>query len=182
MELELKNWYKILSPRPVVLISTIDAQGESNAAPYSFVMPISCQPAMIGFASAPKHHTLFNIRQTKEFILNIPSEGIIDQSWQCAKPYPQGVSEIKETGLSFEPAMKVSVPRIGECLGWLECRCEFEKEIGDHVMVVGQVLHAEIRDEWWKNDKYLAISAKPLLHIGGSEFAIPGWATEPVEQ
>jgi flavin reductase (DIM6/NTAB) family NADH-FMN oxidoreductase RutF len=182
MELELKNWYKILCPRPVVLISTIDIQGISNAAPYSFVMPISCQPAMLGFASAPRHHTLTNIRETKEFILNIPSEEIIDQMWKCAKPYPKGVSEIIETGLTEEKAKMVSVPRIGECIGWIECSLEFEKEIGDHVMIVGQVLSSQIRDEWWKDDKYQAIQAKPLLHISGLEFSIPGWATEPVEQ
>ncbi|MEK7812478.1 MAG: flavin reductase family protein [Candidatus Desantisbacteria bacterium] len=180
MELELKNWYKILCPRPVVLISTIDTQGISNAAPYSFVMPISCQPAMVGFASGLKRHTLTNIRETKEFILNIPSEEIIDQVWQCAKPYPCGVSEIRETGLTEKKAEKVSVPRIGECIGWIECRYEFEQEIGDHVLIVGHVLYSQVKDEWWKDDKYQAIQAKPLLHIGGSEFGIPGWATEPV--
>jgi flavin reductase (DIM6/NTAB) family NADH-FMN oxidoreductase RutF len=181
MNIELKNWYKILAPRPVVLISTIDTHGRSNAAPYSFVMPLSSEPPLVGFASALKRHTLSNIRQTKEFVLNIPSEEMIDQMWICAKPYPEGVSEIKEAELTEEKARRVAVPRIKESIGWIECVLEFEKEVGDHVLVVGKVLHTEVKDKWWQDDRYVPIQAKPILHIGGREFAIPGWATEPLD-
>jgi len=39
MKLELSMWYKILAPRSVVLVSTVNNDGVSNAAPFSFVMP-----------------------------------------------------------------------------------------------------------------------------------------------
>ncbi|GAG42297.1 unnamed protein product, partial [marine sediment metagenome] len=39
MKVELSQWYKILVPRPAVLVSTVSAKGISNAAPFSFVMP-----------------------------------------------------------------------------------------------------------------------------------------------
>ncbi|MEW6189656.1 MAG: flavin reductase family protein, partial [Actinomycetota bacterium] len=95
MKLELGNFYKILAPRPAVLISTIDGRGRTNVAPFSFVMPVSRTPPLIAFALAPQRHTLANIRETREFVVNIVPEEILDELLICGKSFPKGVSEIE---------------------------------------------------------------------------------------
>ncbi len=173
MELRLAQWYRILGPRVTVLASTVDKNGISNAAPLSFVSPVSADPALVMIALRPERHTLANIRETKDFVLNLPQEELLNQLMICSKPFPKGVSEIKEAGLTELKAKKVKSPRIAECFGWLECKFSAEYTTGDHQLIVGEILIAEIKDEFYK-EIFLVMEAKPLLHLTGKDFAIPG--------
>ncbi|MDI6891902.1 MAG: flavin reductase family protein [Actinomycetota bacterium] len=179
MKLELGNFYRILAPRPAVLISTIDGRGKTNAAPFSFVMPVSSDPPLVAFASAPGRHTLANIREVGEFVVNIAPADIIDELWVCSKSFPKGVSETKEAGLTEKKSKSVKAPSIEECIGWIECALEFEKEAGDHVIIVGRVVNAEAKDEFFTEGKFDVLKAKPLMHLTGKDFAIPGRIINP---
>lgn len=173
MELKLPQWYRILGPRITVLASTVDKNGVSNAAPLSFVSPLSAEPALVIIALRPERHTLANIRETKDFVLNLPGEELLDKLMICSKAFPKGVSEIKEAGLTESKAKKVKSPRIAECFGWLECKFVTEYTVGDHQLIIGEILIAEIKDDFYK-EIFLVMEAKPLLHLTGKDFAIPG--------
>jgi len=174
MELNLSQWYKVLAPRSVVLISTVNAKGVSNAAPFSFVMPTSCDPPLIAFASSPDHHTVKNILKTKDFVVNIPGHEILKELWVCANDFPAGVSEIKKAGLTEERSTKVKSPRIKECFAHFECKLFRKYLAGDHLLIVGRVLRADVRDDYLSGKKYLITQANPLMHIGGDEFGLLG--------
>lgn len=148
MEINLSSFHEILAPRFTAIISTIDKKEKPNAAPFSLVCPISFDPPLVFFSSAPKRHTLANVRETGEFVLNVVPESLLAQLWICSKPFDKGVSEIKEAGLTERKSKVVKPPSIEECAGWIECRFEWEKEAGDHIIVVGKVVHAEYKDEF----------------------------------
>jgi len=38
---------------------------------------------------------------------------------------------------------------------------------GDHLLIVGRVLQADVRDDYYSEKKYLITQANPLIHIGG---------------
>lgn len=116
MKVKAENFYQILSPRWTVLISTIDKEGKPNAAPFSFVTPVSSNPPLVLFAAAPQRHTLANARETHEFVLNIVPEQLLDTLWICSKAFPKGVNEIIESGLSERKSRMVKAPGIKECL------------------------------------------------------------------
>ena len=165
MNIDLSKWYKYLAPRTTVLVSTANSQGVSNAAPFSFVMPVSTNPPIIAVAMVATRHTLANIRATGDFVINVPGEDILKQLMICAQPLPPGISEIKEAGLTEQKAAQVGSPRIKECLAWFECRLREEIPAGDHLIILGDIVHAEARD---------SAAAQPLLHIGGVDFSLPG--------
>ncbi len=171
MKLNLNKWYKILSPRPVILISTLSDKGVSNTAPFSFVMPVSIEPALISFASQPSHDTAKNILRTKEFVVNIPGYKLINKLWICAEDFPYGVSEFEKAGLIEEKSSKVKPPRIKECFAHFECKLFKEYTLGDHKVFFGRVVYADISEEYFSKNKYLITKANPLIHIGGNEFA-----------
>jgi len=170
MTVQVENYYEILSPRLTLLISTVDKGGRSNAAPFSFVTPVSSNPPLVLFAAAPTRHTLANVRETGEFVFNIVPEEILDKLWVCSKAFERGVSEIAEAGLTQRKSRKVKAPSIEECVAWVECQVEFEKEAGDHVLVVGRVVNAECREQFIKEGNFDVSRAKPLLHIRGRRF------------
>jgi len=170
MEINPPGFYEILSPRCAVLISTVDKEGRTNAAPFSFVTPVSSNPPLLLYASAPQRHTLANTREAGDFVLNIVPEALLDKLWACSKAFAKGVSEIEKAGLTERKSKIVKSPSIEECVGWIECQLEFEKEAGDHILVVGRVVHAECRDEFMVKGEFDVPKAKPVMHIRGRRF------------
>ena len=174
MKLDLNNWYKVLAPRSTVLVATVNEKGISNAAPFSFVMPVSIKPALVAFSSAHKRHTLANIRLVKDFTINIPGKELLSQVWKCAESFPEEVSEIKESNLTEVKLDGIKSPGIKECYAIFSCKFFKEISAGDHVLVIGEVIGAEIRADIFENEKFDLHAASPLMHIGADEFSLPG--------
>ncbi len=165
------GFMKLLA-RTTVIITTISPRGIPNAAPFSFNMPASFEPPIFVFACDPEHDTWRNIRENGEFVVNIIDESLGDKLHILEKDFPYEVNEIKEAGLTEEPSKKVKPPRIKEAFAWLECKTVATYPIGDHMLIAGEVLLAEVRDEYF--DKELKLDkVKPLIHISGTQFAIP---------
>jgi flavin reductase (DIM6/NTAB) family NADH-FMN oxidoreductase RutF len=140
--------FKMMLPLPTVVITTVDAAGVPNAAPYGCVMPILRPLDLIVLASAPPRHTLANIRETKEFVVNVMGRPSFDRAMRTAKNYPPEVDELEAVGLTTDPSRRVKPPRISDALGWIEA--VLEREITDerYALTIGKVVFAEISDEF----------------------------------
>ncbi len=157
----LSKFYKLI-PRPVVLVTTIDKDRKINAAPFSFISPLSFNPPLIMISSAKERHTYQNIKETKEFVLNIIDESWLEKALVCAKNFPKGINELEEAGLSWEECEKVKPPRVKEAKAWIECKFKEEKEEGDHFILIGEVVNFGGSIE----------NLNLVFHIGMQEFLI----------
>ncbi|MDQ1252420.1 MAG: hypothetical protein QG646_1541, partial [Euryarchaeota archaeon] len=106
---------------PVALISTISKEGIRNAAPWSNITPILRPLEEIMLASWLKRDTLVNIRETGEFVTNIPLVGMEEAVMICSRNYPPEVDEFEMAGLNPHPSEKVRSPGIEGCIAWAEC-------------------------------------------------------------
>lgn len=164
--------HRILTPRPTVIITTTDRDGNINAAPFSFTMPVSINPPIVAFASAPEHHTARNIGETHEFVINITPLEIIDKMWLTAGDLPAGENELEVAGLKWMPSEKVSPPRITESAAHLECELLRISEIGDHNLITGCVVAASVCSGCIRDGLLDVERVKPVMHVGGREFVI----------
>lgn len=171
---QLNKWYRILAPRPVVIITSNGPSGASNAASVSFVMPVSSDPPLVALAVSPKYHTVRNIRETREFVVNIPGKEQVQGALKAGEHFDDGIDEIRASGFTPAPSRKVAPKGLLECPARLECSLETEVETGDHVVLIGRILECHFKSETLKSGKFSAISAVPLLHISGREFCLPG--------
>lgn len=171
-DLDTKKAYRLLAPRPTIIVTTINLGGDVNAAPFSFTMPVSMNPPLVAFASVPAHDTYKNITEIEEFVVNIPNEDILEKLWITGKKFPYGVNEIEKADLTQIPSKKVSPPKIEECVAHLECEVLWTKEAGDHNLIVGKVVHADIKKNAIKNGLLNVEKIKPVLHLGGVDFVI----------
>lgn len=163
--------YRLIAPRPTIIVTTI-REGIVNAAPFSFTMPVSIKPPLIAFASVPTHHTFKNIEDTGEFVVNIPNEAILDKLWVTGEKFPEEVNELEEAGLTELNSYEVSPPRIGECIAHMECKVHWIKDSGDHKLVVGEILHADVAKNAIKDGLMDVENLKPVLHLGGVNFVV----------
>ena len=173
MDLNPTQFYKAMAPRLTVLVTTVDREGNINAAPFSFVSPVSMDPPLVMVSSGHGKDTLKNVRDTREFVLNIPNEDILNEICKCGGKFPHGINELDEAGLTAEDSATVKPPRVSECIAWFECSLEAEHEAGDHIMLIGRVLKAEVKDGLVKDGNLDVGKAKAIQHIGGTEFAVP---------
>lgn len=171
MKVDKSDYYKLIAPRPVVLISTIDKNGISNTAPFSFITPVSFDPPILAFGVGYGKDTQKNIEEIGDFVVNIVTENLLDAAIQAEIKYPRNISEIKETGLTEEKSKKIKSPRIKEAYVSIECIVKKTLEVGDHLMVFGEVVNIHAHQDAIKND-VLNTDIKPIGHISGNFFAI----------
>lgn len=169
MELKSEMFKKML-PLPVTVITTIDASGVANAAPYSCVMPILRPLDLVAIASALSRDTLNNIRATSEFVVNIIGRPRFREAMQTAKSYPPGVNELDMVGLDTTPSKRVAPPRMKDALGWIEAIIDEEILREKFSLVVGKVVCAEINDRFLEHERFKefpAIMLRPDYRVVG---------------
>ena len=82
-----------IGPRPIAFVSTISKDGKNNIAPFSYFNGVCSSPPTIMFAPARRgwdgseKDTLVNIRDTKEFVVNIVSESFAKKMVMCSTDY-----------------------------------------------------------------------------------------------
>ena len=101
--------YKLLLatvlPRPIAWVSTRDARGAVNAAPFSFFNVFGNDPATVGIGIGSKgpaepKDTRANIRETEHFVVNLVPFSLAQQMRVTSIAFPKGVEEPSEAGLS----------------------------------------------------------------------------------
>ncbi len=60
-----------MAPRPIGWISTVDAAGRVNLAPYSYFNGVATRPPIVMFASEGRKDSLTNIEASGEFVCSL---------------------------------------------------------------------------------------------------------------
>ena len=125
-----------VSPRPIALASTIDKKGNVNLSPFSFFNIFSTRPAILVFSPSRRvrdtttKHTLENILETMEVVINTVSYSMVEQVSLASAEYEKGVNEFVKSGLTEVKSMLVKPPRVKESLVSFECRVLEVKSMG----------------------------------------------------
>lgn len=166
-----------IMPLPVVMISTMNKIGIANIAPWSNIMPILRPLDEIILASWIKRDTLSNIRETGEFVVNIPPAGMMEEVMITARNYPPEVDEFLKAGLKPRPSVKLRTPGIVGCLAWAECLLTEEILREKYSLIIGKVVHLEGDDNYFNPAGEMDFErAQPLsIMIGeqGMQFTRP---------
>ncbi|MEO1328829.1 MAG: flavin reductase family protein [Pseudomonadota bacterium] len=174
----------LVSPRPIAWVSTIDADGRANLAPFSFFNAVAEAPPILMIApyGAPPEKsegpdTLRNILETKEFVIHATPYALRDQMNVTAAQYPHGVDEFEAAGLTKAGSEIVKPPRIAEAPIAFECafltRTELpsERETMKNGAVFGQVVGIHIDDAVIVDGKVDVTRFRPLARLGYMDYA-----------
>lgn len=126
----------IINPRPIAWVSTQDARGRTNLAPYSFFNGISANPPSLLFCPANnrdgiKKDTLLNIEETGEFVVNVVPHELAGPMSDSSAPLPHGESEFEACNLETAPASRVKPPLLKVSPVNIECKLKEIVRVGD---------------------------------------------------
>jgi flavin reductase (DIM6/NTAB) family NADH-FMN oxidoreductase RutF len=125
-----------VSPRPIALASTVDGDGIVNLSPFSFFNIFSTRPPVLVFSPSRRQrdsttkHTLDNILETGEVVINTVSHSIVEQASLASAEYDKGVNEFMKAGFTEVKSERVKPPRVKESPASFECNVMEVKSLG----------------------------------------------------
>lgn len=183
-DLTLQQAYKLMTgvvvPRPIAWVSTLNAEGKINLAPFSAFTFVSHDPPMIaisvGMRDGEIKDTARNILAREEFVVNVANLALLDAVHQSSRDYPPEVSEVDVLGLTVHPSRHIQTPRIAQAPAALECRLHQCLELGREPsrLIIGEVLCFHVRDGLAVNNKIATAELDPLSRLGGPNYAALG--------
>ena len=152
-----RECYKLLvstvTPRPIAWIVSQNSKGQLNAAPFSFFNAFSGDPPVVGVGIGSHEpgrakDTRRNIRETREFVVNLVSEEVAEAMNITAIEFEASVNELAEAQLKTLPSVRVKPPRIAISPVSMECALMQIVDLGpDNGLVLGRVVAMHVRDD-----------------------------------
>jgi flavin reductase (DIM6/NTAB) family NADH-FMN oxidoreductase RutF len=189
-DLSHSDLYSILlnsvAPRPIAWVSTISASGDLNLAPFSFFNAVCVDPPLLAFAPGlrrPKEpdtsygeakDTLRNIRETREFVVNIVTYELREAMNLTSGEYEASVNEFELAKVTPQPSKIVRPPRVAESPVNFECKLhqilDFSQAPTGASLVIGKIVSIHIDDAHLKEGKLDRNSLDLIGRMGGMQY------------
>jgi flavin reductase (DIM6/NTAB) family NADH-FMN oxidoreductase RutF len=193
-----RDLYNILisavAPRPIAWVSTISASGLHNLAPFSFFNAVCAKPPLLAFAPAmrppkkseaatdeahghPGTHikdTLRNIRETKEFVINVVTFELAESMNLSSGEYDATIDEFELANIASAPSKVVRPPRVEQSPVSFECKLhqilDFNPAPEGGSLVIGEIVSIHIDDHHLKEGRIDRDSLDLIGRMGGLQY------------
>ena len=195
LDLSHKDLYNLLlnsvGPRPIAWVSTASASGQLNLAPFSFFNVVCVDPPLLAFAPGLRRprqaeasrgeagrgdakDTLRNIRETKEFVVNVVTYELAEAMNVTSGEYDASVNEFELARLTPQASTIVRPPRVAESPVSFECRLhhiiDFSPAPTSGSLVMGQIVSIHMNDAHLKDGRLDRNSLDLIGRMGGLQY------------
>jgi flavin reductase (DIM6/NTAB) family NADH-FMN oxidoreductase RutF len=170
----------MIVPRPIAFVSTVDAAGVRNLAPFSYFTACGSNPPVVCFSTSvrsgprPYKDTLENVEATAEFVVNIVSEEFAAQMNLCSAEVAPEVDEFELSGLTPIASDLVKPPRVAESKAQMECRLHQIVPVSDRpgggILVLGEVLRFHVLESLLDGYKIDPDKLNAIGRMGGPTY------------
>ena len=173
-------------PRPIAWVSTLSASGRHNLAPFSFFNAVCAKPPLLAFAPGLRRprqpdavhgevkDTLRNVRETKEFVVNVVTYELAEAMNLTSGEYDASVNEFELAKLTPQPSKIVRAPRVAESPVSFECKLhqilDFSSSPTSGSLVIGKIVSIYIDDAHLKEGKLDRDSLDLVGRMGGIQY------------
>lgn len=159
--------YHLLHPKMTFFLTSISKDGKPNVMTCAWATPVSEEPPIVIVCVAKESYTSGLIKQTKEFVINIPTKRLLKALWICGKESGRVTDKFVKAGLRCGSGKKVKSPVIEGCIGYIECKLWKTVDAGECYAFFGKVLIAYADERFLKRGLWSETAEIPL-HLGGS--------------
>lgn len=169
-----------IAPRPIAWVSTVDARGNANLAPFSFFTVASVDPPVLAFSpllngQREAKDTVRNLGEVPECVVHIGGEALIEALNATSATLPHGEDEFVHAGLEKATLGDLQVPRIAAAPIAFGCKLREIVSFGDRPRA-GRLVLAEIvaihADPGVWNGRRVALEAlRPVGRLAGADYS-----------
>lgn len=154
-----------------LIVVTAAHKDKATATTCAWHLPLSRKPPLVGVALSKKHFSSELIKESKEFIINIPDWSLLDKVIMWGSFSGRERNKFKEANIEPQRANILrNAPRINECVGSIECSLHKVNEIGDHYLFCGEIVYAEAVQDCFLNDFWDTAKVDLIFHLGSKFF------------
>lgn len=146
MKVKKKPW-TALFPCPVVLVTCVDSRAKPNIITLAWVGTVCSDPPMLSIGVRPERYSYKLIENSGEFVANIPTEDILEETDICGTLTGRNVDKFLKTGLTAKPSEKVKPPIILECPVNIECIVKHKIPLGIHHLFLGEIVNVHVDED-----------------------------------
>ena len=193
-QLAHREVYNILlsavAPRPIAWVSSLSASGQPNLAPFSFFNAVCAEPPLLAFAPSmrsPKKSgaaagepggeakdTLRNIRETREFVINVVTFELAEAMNLTSGDYDAAINEFEVAKLASAPSKLVRPRRVAESPVSFECKLhqilDFNPGPEGGSLVIGEIVSIHVDDRHLKEGRLDRNSLDLIGRMGGIQY------------
>lgn len=174
----------MLNPVPSVLITSKSKDEKVNVFTVGWIGTACTKPPMITVAIRPERLSYEYIKDTQEFVVNLPSKDLVAIVDFCGVKSGKNIDKIKYCNLELENSEKVNVPSIQQCPVTMECKVKNITPLGSHDLFLAEVLAIHVEDNLidgngkihlekanlicYSHGEYFSVLSKPLGKFGYS--------------
>lgn len=171
----------LIVPRPIGWISTRDANGHDNLAPYSFFNGVAYTPPQVMFSttgSKPDRDGVKDsasiIQETGVFCVNVVSHALTDAMNCSSQGFPAEVDEFEQADLEKAECETINCARVAATPAAMECTLtKVVKLPGEaNTVIFGEVTGIYIADECMTDGKLDISKYQPLSRLGYRDYAV----------
>jgi len=192
-QLAHREFYNLLIsavvPRPIAWVSSLSASGQPNLAPFSFFNAVCGKPPLLAFAPgmrSPKKSgatgevagepkdTLRNIRETKEFVINVVTFALAEAMNLTSGDYDASINEFDVAKVASAPSKVVRPRRVAESPVSFECKLhqilDFNPAPEGGSLVIGEIVSIHISEQHMKEGRLDRNSLDLIGRMGGMQY------------
>lgn len=132
-----------LAPVPVVMISCGNMEN-ANITTVAWTGILNSNPPLVYVAIRPQRHSYNIIKETNEFVINIPDEKLVYHVDYCGTKSGKDEDKFETAELTKIESTKVKAPSIKECPINLECKVIEVKAYQSHHVFIAEVISVSV--------------------------------------
>ena len=174
----------MLAPVPPALISC-GTMEKPNVMTAAWTGIICTEPTLVYVSIRPSRYSNELIRQTGEFVINVPTAKLAKAVDLCGVKSGRNVDKFKLAKITAAPCEKISAPQVAEAPISLECKVKEITSYGTHDMFLAEVMAVDVDETYINGKQALDLQKAGLLAYAhgfyyglGRQIGKFGWSVE----
>ena len=158
-------------PLPAVMVSCADKEGHDNIITIAWTGTICTNPAMLYISVRPTRYSYHLIRESGEFVVNLPTKDLVKATDWCGVRSGRDVDKWSEMHLTRGNAQTlIYAPIIEESPVNIECQVVKVEGLGSHHMFLAKVTGVQVDDRFMQDNRKFALNKTGLLAYSHGEY------------
>ena len=163
----------LLAPVPPALISCAH-NGKDNLITIAWTGIINSDPAKTYISVRKQRYSYDLIKNSGEFVINLPSQHIIRSVDFCGVKSGREVDKFSACKLTREKASQLNCPMVAESPVSIECKVTDIVELGTHDMFIAEIVAIQVEDKYIDEDGKLDLRKAGVMFYSHGEYFAQG--------
>ncbi|MDP4087833.1 MAG: flavin reductase family protein [Bacillota bacterium] len=160
----------MLNPVPVVLITSMNSNGNINVFTVGWIGTACTKPPMITVAIRPERLSYEYIKESGEFVVNLPTRSQTKKVDYCGVRSGRRTDKISDMGFSLEESEVVSVPMLKDCPIAMECKVKSIIPLGTHDLFLAEILSVHVEENLIDSNGKIHLEKADLITYSHGEY------------